>query len=43
MKLKLPTSIEKLKSGPHKRDMIRWYKKRMRNERKNNRREKVYS
>lgn len=27
-------TIEKLKSGPHKRDMIRWYKKRMRNERK---------
>lgn len=30
MKVKLPESIEKLKDGPHKRDMIRHYKKELR-------------
>lgn len=27
MKIKLPVHIEKLKDGPHKRDMIRHYKR----------------
>ena len=27
MKIKLPVSIEALKDGPHKRDLIRHYKK----------------
>ena len=27
MKIKLPSEIENLKDGPHKRDMIRHYKK----------------
>ena len=27
MKIKLPASIEELKDGPHKRDVIRHYKK----------------
>jgi len=30
MKLVLPAEIEKLKDGPHKRDMIRHYKKMLR-------------
>ena len=30
MKIKLPAYIEKLKYGPHKRDMIRHYKKKLR-------------
>lgn len=29
-KIKLPMSIERLKDGPHKRDMIRHYKKMLR-------------
>jgi hypothetical protein len=29
-KVKLPMNIEGLKDGPHKRDMIRYYKKIMR-------------
>ena len=27
MRIKLPTYIEELKDGPHKRDLIRHYKK----------------
>lgn len=30
MRIKLPAHIEQLKEGPHKRDMIRHYKKRLR-------------
>lgn len=30
MKVKLPAYIEELKNGPHKRDMIRHYKKLLR-------------
>lgn len=30
MKIKLPAEIENLKNGPHKRDMIRHYKKMIR-------------
>ena len=30
MKLKLPGYIKELKDGPHKRDMIRFYKKLLR-------------
>lgn len=30
MRLKLPAYIEELKDGPHKRDMIRHYKKMLR-------------
>lgn len=30
MKLKLPQYIKELKDGPHKRDMIRHYKKMLR-------------
>lgn len=30
MKIKLPAEIENLKNGPHKRDMIRHYKKMLR-------------
>lgn len=29
-KIKLPAEIENLKNGPHKRDMIRHYKKMLR-------------
>ena len=32
--VKLPAEIEDLKDGPHKRDMIRHYKKMLRNKRK---------
>lgn len=30
MKVKLPPCIEELKNGPHKRDMIRHFKKELR-------------
>ncbi len=30
MKIKLPANIEELKDGPHKRDMVRHYKKMLR-------------
>ena len=30
MRIKLPAYIESLKDGPHKRDMIRHYKKELR-------------
>lgn len=37
MKIKLPTYIEELKEGPHKRDMIRHYKKELRKNARNKR------
>ena len=35
MKIKLPEYIEKLKDGPHKRDLIRNYKKRLKKDAQN--------
>lgn len=35
MKVKLPVYIEELKDGPHKRDMIRNYKKELRKDAEN--------
>lgn len=34
MKIKLPAEIEELKNGPHKRDMIKNYKRLLRKERR---------
>ena len=37
MKVKLPASIEMLPDGPHKKDLIKEYKKRLRRNAKNRR------
>ena len=34
MKVKLPANIEELKDGPHKRDLIRHFKKQLRRKEK---------